>query len=551
MNDFNNIDVNSLNSEQKLELLKLLDAKIARQEEVLLNSKYSLIQEAALCSKAKIVIVVGGNQSGKSHTGATRVAICATGIIPDSLKDKFPEQLVRHGDYWCSALDYGGARDIIRNKLDKILPNRVIDRYSKDDKIYYLKDNMGQIGLKSEESRRGKYQGVQRLGVWMDEEHTKPVYDEIFERVTTLKGFIFFTFSPIEGLTWSYNELYIKAKRIYYTKNKHGISEEVGAVHSLEEIAKMKDRQLIIQENQGDHLDPNIEVYIISKYDNEHMPDEEIQNSERKYVNDPAAYQARVLGRYSRLSNKNVFDKTVLMKMQSKVSTKFIRGSIVNGQFKENVGGNLTIFDKDLKKPTGCYVIGADIAAGDETGDYSCAQVINRRTCEQVAVWHGHCSPEEFASILYNMGTFFNNAYIAPERNFHGYGVVNALREKKYLRLYYDKDRGQRAIKNSVSGNKLYGWLTDARTKPIMIQTLASYLRDGRIRINDVYTVDELLTYVYDQDGHTNAMGGCFDDRVIALAIALQVYENTPITTLRAQEDNHPDPKINNKITGY
>lgn len=544
------IDLSKLTPEEKIDLLKLLDEKDRIAGDKLVNFVPSLIQEAALCSRAKIIIVLGGNQSGKSEVGGMRVSICSTGIVPKVLQGKFPEHLLRHGAYWCSALDYGGARDIIKFKLDDIL-NGKLDHYSKEDKIYTLKNNWGTIGLKSEESRRGKYQGVQRYGVWMDEEHTKDVYDEIFERVTTLQGFIFFTFSPVEGLTWSYDNLYKRAKKVHYTKNVHGIPEEVGILHTLEEVAKLKDRKLIIQENNEEFADPNIEVFIISKYDNSYLADVEIQNSERKYLDDPSQYQSRVLGRYSRISNRNVFDKEALFKLQSRVPSKCKKGNIINGQFKENLRGNLTIFTEKLKKDNGCYIVGADVAEGLESGDFSCAVVLDRRTCEQVAIWHGHCPPEEFGRILLDIGVFFNHAFIAPERNFHGFGVVNYLRDKKYRRLYYDRDRGAEAIKRNHTGQKTYGWETNARTKPILVQTLASFIRDKHIRINDMNTIDELTTYIYNKDGQTGAMGGCFDDRVIALGIALQLFLNTPITTnMQDEKTYHSNAEIDNSM-GY
>lgn len=515
-----------MNIDEKRKLLKTLQTKEERVNEYIKRWTPSVIQRAAIASKAKITMVVGGNQSGKSEIGGMRTAVCSTGIIPASIEEDFPRELIRHGDYWCSALDFGGARDIIRHKLDTILPDRVIGRFSKDDKIYYLKDPVGQIGLKSEESGESKYQGVQRLGIWMDEEHTKEVFDEIFERVTTLRGWIFFTFSPIEGLTWSYEELYKKAKKIYYTENVHGIPEDIGTVHTLDEIRKLKDRKLCFRENSSDKADPNIAVYIISKYDNIHLPDEEIQNSERKYQFDPPQYQARILGRYAKITNNCAFSTDRLLKMQLKCINPIKRGRIVNGQLQLDVNGELSIY-KD-KKPLGqgYYVIGADIAQGTELGDYSVAQILDHKTCEQVAVWHGKVHPEKFASILIELGKYYNIAYLAPERNFHGFGVVNRIREQKYKRLFSEYDQASETINVSgACGEKKYGWETNAKTRPIMIQDLAVFISEGHIKLNDYDTLEELLTFVYDKDGKAQALKGCYDDRVMALAIALQVFQ--------------------------
>jgi len=521
-----------MNIDEKRQLLKSLQQKEKLLKEYIRTWKPSIIQEAAICSTAKIVVVVGGNQSGKSEVGGMRIGICSTGIVPDSLKGRFPEKLLRTGNYWCSALDFGGARDIIRFKLDTILPPRLVERYAKDDKIYYLKGELGQIGLKSEESGESKYQGVQRLGVWMDEEHTKKVFDEIYERTTTLKGWIFFTFSPIEGLTWSYDELFKKAKKVFFTKNIHGIKEDIGIVHTIEELKLLRDRELQCRENPSDTADPNIEVFIISKYDNTLLEDSavEIQGSERKLQLDIPQYQARILGKYAKITNNCAFNVAKLLKIQAKCPAVYKRGDIVNGQFKSDPNGKLILYKEKKPKDDGYYVIGADIAQGLESGDYSVAQILDHKTCEQVAIWVGKVNPEIFASILLDLGKFFNTAILAPERNFHGYGVVSRIRSQKYKRLFSEYDQIQETINpDGATGEKKYGWDTNAKTRPLMIQELAQFISEGHIILNDFETVDELLTFIYDRDGKAQALKGCHDDRVMALAIALQARQLKPI----------------------
>lgn len=553
----NNVpDLSHLTPEQKIELLKLLEAKKRLEgDKMLLNFDPSLIQTEFICSKAKICLLIGANRSGKSEVGAVKQLICTTGVIPELLKDRFPKELIRENTaaegrvYWVSSLDFPSSRDITQAKVTKFCPKRVYQGFNKEDKKLFLTTG-NIVGFKSADSGRDKYQGVSCPRIWMDEEHPEDIYDECYMRTTDCAGAIDLTFTPVEGLTWAYQKLYKKAKYFFRTVNKHDIVEEVGTVHTVDQIPLLKDRKLLCIPNSAEDTDEDIIVFEMSIYDNKHLPDAEIYRAEKKYRDDPAAYNARILGRFTKLTGRNVFHIENLMKMQSNFPSTFHKGDIVNGQFKPSTKGNLVIFTKDLKKANGCYVIGADVAEGLEEGDYSCAQVLDRRTCEQVAIWHGHCSPEEFASILYNMGKFYNNAFIAPERNFHGYGVVNSLREKKYLRLYYDKDRAAEVIHNSPTGKKTYGWETNARTKPIMIQTLSSFIRDKHIRLNDMHTVDELISYVYNKDGQTGAMGGCFDDRVIALAIALQLYENTPIVGPLVNDTIHHS-KPNNSITGY
>ena len=73
---------------------------------------------------------------------------------------------------------------------------------------------------------------------------------------------------------------------------------------------------------------------------------------------------------------------------------------------EENEKGYLSIFKKPNEFHN--YAIGADVsegkivAEGDESNesDYSCAQVIDQTTFEQVAVWHGRIDPDLFGRLI-------------------------------------------------------------------------------------------------------------------------------------------------------
>jgi hypothetical protein len=67
------------------------------------------------------------------------------------------------------------------------------------------------------------------------------------------------------------------------------------------------------------------------------------------------------------------------------------------------------------------------------------------------------------------------------------------------------------------------GWLTNRKTKPLMIDELAKALRDNDIIDYDVTFIRECMTYVRDDRGLTNAQEGQHDDTVMAKAIALQL----------------------------
>lgn len=535
--------------EKKKKILELLRQKEAlRKDRAIEDFNPSLVQKAFLLSNKKVRFLSGANRSGKSEVGAVDVISRATGVLPDAIREDFNQSLIRPGEYWVSSLDFPSSRDITQKKIAKFLPKRLDAGFNKEFKLQRTLTG-SEVGFKSADSGRDKYQGTSKLGVWQDEEHPEDVYMESFMRTTDCSGFLSITFSPIKGLTWAYQKLYKRAGRYISSTNIHGIPEEVGMVHTAEEIKLLKQRKLVINVNQDSAGDPDIDVFVMSIYDNPFLPDAEIQRAERIYANEPTQYNARILGRFTKLTGKNVFPIEPLLKMQSRLNSTCSRGEVVDGQFRLDTGGCLSLFRDKKEIGRGYYVIGGDIAEGLDHGDYTCFQVLDHRTLEQVAIWHGHVPPDEAGRILVELGKFFNMAYIAPERNFHGFGVVNRIRDHfKYPRLFSDYD-DSKAVSTGKLGEKKYGWQTDVRSKEILVQDLSSHLRDYHIKINDPGTLDELTTFVYDSGGRANALGGCYDDRVMALGIALQVALRKPIPRIE-RDEFESQPKVSS-ITGY
>ncbi|MGJ0848440.1 hypothetical protein ACR77J_17255 [Tissierella praeacuta] len=172
------------------------------------------------------------------------------------------------------------------------------------------------------------------------------------------------------------------------------------------------------------------------------------------------------------------------------------------------------------------YVIGGDVAEGKDGGDYSAAEVIDKETGEQVAELHGHWEPDVFAKKTKRLGLYYNDAIIGIERNNHGHAVLNTLiNYDVYENLYHHVKY------NSVAGQeeKEPGFPTNKQTKPILISDLQEGIREEYLPINSIELVDELITFVNLGNGKMGAQEGCYDDRVMALGIALQVRKNTVV----------------------
>ena len=165
------------------------------------------------------------------------------------------------------------------------------------------------------------------------------------------------------------------------------------------------------------------------------------------------------------------------------------------------------------------YVIGADVAEGKIDGDYSVAQVLDS-DCNVVAKWYGHIDPDLFGFELVKLARYYNDAYLGVESNNHGLTTLKSIQSYDYWNLYFAKiyDRFTDSI------TKKLGWATTSKTKPMAIDKLAEFVRDFHIGIKDSITIQELLTYIIEENGSTNAQQGCHDDCVMSLAIALQIW---------------------------
>ena len=172
------------------------------------------------------------------------------------------------------------------------------------------------------------------------------------------------------------------------------------------------------------------------------------------------------------------------------------------------------------------YVIGGDVAEGKDGGDYSVAEVIDKETGEQVAELHGHWEPDVFAKKTKRLGLYYNNAVAGIERNNHGHAVLNTLiNYDTYENLYHHVSY------NSTNGKEesAPGFPTNKQTKPILVSDLQEGIREEYLPINSIELVDELITFVNLGNGKMGAQEGCYDDRVMALGIALQVRKNTVV----------------------
>ena len=163
--------------------------------------------------------VFGGNRSGKTECGAVEAIWIARGIHPyrPNRKDVFG---------WVVSLSQQVQRDVAQSKILHYLPAEWIADITmlsgrKDSpsggvidqiKIKNVFGGISTIGFKSCDQGREKFQGSSLDFVWFDEEPPKDIYEECVMRVMDKRGDIFGTMTPLKGMTFIYNEIYLNRK---------------------------------------------------------------------------------------------------------------------------------------------------------------------------------------------------------------------------------------------------------------------------------------------------------------------------------------------------
>ena len=162
--------------------------------------------------------VFGGNRSGKTECGAVEAVWWARGI--------HPYRTNRDGaEGWVVSLSFEVQRDVAQAKILRYLdpdwieeivmssgrkeaPSRGIIDYMLIKNVF---GGLSKIAFKSCDQGREKFQGASLDFVWFDEEPPLDIYRECKMRVLDKCGEIWGTMTPLKGLTWVYDEIYMNS----------------------------------------------------------------------------------------------------------------------------------------------------------------------------------------------------------------------------------------------------------------------------------------------------------------------------------------------------
>ncbi len=233
-------------------------------------------------------------------------------------------------------------------------------------------------------------------------------------------------------------------------------------------------------------------------------------------------------------SGNTVFDPNVIKRNE---------GNVLKNEKDFTYDNLLRIYQHP--QPGHSYVVGVDPAGGIMGADYTAVVILDKINGEEVAFYRGIIPPDLLSYKLKEWGKTYNDAMIAVESNNHGLTTLTKLRDIEYYNIYY---RRTFDAKFNSWTNKI-GWLTNVKTKPLMIDEFNASLRKGEIIIRSQEILSECLTFQYTDTGKMEAAQGFHDDCIMAASIAWQAIKYVPLRENLEQIDY--TELLAGGITGY
>lgn len=122
------------------------------------------------------------------------------------------------------------------------------------------------------------------------------------------------------------------------------------------------------------------------------------------------------------------------------------------------------------------------------------------------------------------LSRFYGRCLVVPEMNNSGMAFIERLKERRVP--LYVRRKVSASTRNIV---QLKGWQTTEQNRKLIIDELAAKIRKEEISIFCSHVIGELKTFVTNSVGREEALTGCHDDDVLALAIGLHCLSSGSI----------------------
>lgn len=272
-----------------------------------------------------------------------------------------------------------------------------------------------------------------------------------------------------------------------------------------------------------DQSPKNCRTIKTSYKDNRFLDEEYISVLEALKDTDPYYYTVYALGEWG-ITGKTIFPAQIVSERITQLRYKkpLKKGFFVfeyeneqinkkTIQWVDDPDGYISIYQEPDYEVA--YVIGGD-TAGDGSDSFT-GQVLDVETEEQVAVLKHETDEDLYARQMFCLGLYYNYALLGVETNFSTFPV------KELQRLGYTHQYRRETIDEITEKKQYkYGWLTTIKSRPLAIAGLVKVVREHPETINDIATLEEMLTFVRNEKGKAEAQQGKHDDLIIGLAIA-------------------------------
>lgn len=208
-------------------------------------------------------------------------------------------------------------------------------------------------------------------------------------------------------------------------------------------------------------------------------------------------------------SGTNVFDLTDIRAIEDSLDTYTTIRYKKDDMFKHlinrcgQLGDSLMIFKKPHKDRR--YALGADIATG-RARDYSAFSIMDD-TGEEVAAFKKKITIDKFTNLIGDLGQLYNRALLGPESNDIGLGVATKLQQEGYHNLHYSQTFLKEKGKQKPKVDKIPGWYTTKKNRPVILGELEEDIRTEQIEIKNPFFTQEAYTFIYDDRNRPIAMG--------------------------------------------
>lgn len=504
----------------------------------------------------------GANSSGKTYLGLMEDAFST---LPE--KDKYgkptgyaihPYKRLRLPSAgilgWISSYSQDVQKDTIQPQFDEILGSygKV---YAEAGVYHWFECETGVVNFKWQRQTKKGYEGAKVNWIHCDEPHEESIYNECLARIGKSGGYIWSTLTPV-----------IDAKTELRVRDIIWFKRDV-IDPWLRNPAKFPQRDVIFipLEENAEYIDPQFFRDLFAG-----MSDDEFRTRTTGMpmeVLGDCAFSKQMLDVLDTYQRDNPDDCQPEMGYLERDDTETsedwrvkFEPADVDFPISPEAGWITKIWEHPVAEQLGVrpqYVIGVDISEGVSGGDYTSAYV--KRTDENriVAGLHGYITQIELGRQLWLLGWYYYNwqltqrepepALIVPEVNSFGAATMMLLLHgnkelgiEKYDRgcIYRRPTAADFRAGLHIPGPD-YGWYTTSLHRPHLITAMQMSLggavdaisQGKRCPIPDAGWTSEALTFIRDQKGKFNALGGLNDDRLFGESLGTMGMKQGIFTT--------------------